>query len=141
MRAGDRALAQSAYPEAVANLQRVSNWRTLRRIAGGLRTQLDFLLKLGPALNIVRGMQSAEVEPVYRRADEISEQLGDRAASYKAKWGLVAQRQLGRKTALARERAGELVALAQSSGDSELLLEAYHCRWSTAFFSGDVVAA
>jgi predicted ATPase len=33
-----------------------------------------------------------------------------------------------------------LVALAQRSGDSDLLLEAYHCRWSTAFFRGDVAA-
>ena len=139
MRAGDRALAQSAYPEAVANFTAGLKLADASpESAGGLRTQLDFLLKLGPALNIVRSMQSAEVEPVYRRADEISEQLGDRAASYKAKWGLWLNANLGRKTALARERAGELVALAQSSGDSELLLEAYHCRWSTAFFSGDV---
>jgi predicted ATPase len=45
-----------------------------------------------------------------------------------------------RKTSLARDRASELVALAQSSGDGDLLLEAYHCQWSTAFFRGDVTA-
>jgi hypothetical protein len=46
-----------------------------------------------------------------------------------------------RKTALARDRASELVSLAQASGNSELVLEAYHCRWSTAFFRGDVDGA
>jgi hypothetical protein len=45
---------------------------------------------------------------------------------------------INRKTALARDRARELVTLAQNSSDGELLLEAYHCRWSTAFFRGDV---
>jgi tetratricopeptide (TPR) repeat protein len=33
------------------------------------------------------------------------------------------------------------VTLAQRSSDGELLLEAYHCRWSTAFFRGDVAEA
>jgi predicted ATPase len=32
------------------------------------------------------------------------------------------------------------LALAQRSGDGDLMLEAYHCRWSTAFFRGDVAA-
>jgi predicted ATPase len=32
----------------------------------------------------------------------------------------------------------ELVVLGQQSGDESLLLEALHCRWSTAFFRGDV---
>src|ERR1700724_61296 len=49
--------------------------------------------------------------------------------------GSVAQRQYQ-----ARDRADELLALAQRSGDGDLMLEAYHCRWSTAFFRGDVAA-
>ena len=61
-------------------------------------------------------------------------------ATYKAKWGLWINANLGRKTALARDRASELVTLAQRSGDGDLLLEAYHCRWATAFFRGDVAA-
>jgi predicted ATPase len=67
--------------------------------------------------------------------------LGDDAASFKAKWGLWLNANLRRKSALARDRASELVTLAQHSGDGDLLLEAYHCRWSTAFFRGDVAAA
>ncbi len=31
--------------------------------------------------------------------------------------------------------------LAQQSDDSDQLLEAYHCRWSTAFFRGEVAEA
>ena len=142
MRAGDRALGRSAYQEALAHFSAgVRLADTLPEPADRMRRQLDFLLKLGPTLGIARGMQSAELEDVYQRASEISERLGDAAASFKAKWGLWLRANLGRKTALARERAGELVAFAQRSGDEHLLLEAHHCRWSTAIFRGDVASA
>jgi class 3 adenylate cyclase/tetratricopeptide (TPR) repeat protein len=142
MRAGDRALSRSAYQEALAHFSAgVRLADALPEPVDRMRRQLDFLLKLGPTLGIARGMQSAELEDVYQRASEISERLGDAAASFKAKWGLWLRANLGRKTALARERAGELVAFAQRSGDEHLLLEAHHCRWSTAIFRGDVGSA
>jgi tetratricopeptide (TPR) repeat protein len=91
-------------------------------------------------LMIMRGIQSADVEDVYRRADEIGVAAGDGAATFQAKWGLWINANLKRKTALARDRANELVDLARHSDDNNLLLEAYHCRWSTAFFRGEVAA-
>jgi predicted ATPase len=142
MRAGDRALSRSAYPEAVTHFSGGLKWAdALSEPEEQMRGQLNFLLKLGPALGIVRGMQSAEVEDAYRRAAEIGTAIGDGAATFKAKWGLWLNANIGRKTALAHERASELVALAQRSGDGDLLLEAYHCRWATAFFRGDVAAS
>jgi tetratricopeptide (TPR) repeat protein len=82
-------------------------------------------------------MQSLEVEQAYAKASDICEKLGDGARLFEAKWGLWINANLRRKTALARGRATELVSLAQHSNDGELLLEAYHCQWSTAFFQGD----
>jgi len=141
MRAGDLAVSRSAYKEAIAHFSAgLSTADALPKPEERMRRQLDFLLKLGPALMVMRGMQSAEVEDAYRRAEEIGAAVGDSAATYKAKWGLWLNANLRRKTALARDRASELVALARRSGDSDLLLEAYHCRWSTAFFRGDVAA-
>jgi class 3 adenylate cyclase/tetratricopeptide (TPR) repeat protein len=142
MRAGDRAVSRSAYQEEVAHFSaglRLAD--ALPDPADQARRQLDFLLKLGPALMVVRGMQSAEVEDVYRRAADLGIRLADDAATFKAKWGLWLNATIKRKTALGRERARELVTLAQRSSDGELLLEAYHCRWSTAFFRGDVAEA
>jgi class 3 adenylate cyclase/tetratricopeptide (TPR) repeat protein/energy-coupling factor transporter ATP-binding protein EcfA2 len=142
MRAGDRALARPAYPEAIAHFSAGLKMADgVQDPMNRMRRQLDFLLKLGPALGVTRGMQSRDTEDVYRRAAEIGESLGDGHAAYRAKWGLWLNANLGRRTALARDRAQELVGLAQRSGDGDLLLEAYHCRWSTAIFRGDVAAA
>ena len=141
MRAGDRAASRSAYQEAVANfLAGLKAAEALPASADRTRRQLDFLLKLGPALIVTRGMGSPEVEDAYRRAAEMGEATGDEPATFKAKWGLWLNANIKRKTALARDRADELLALAQRSGDGDLMLEAYHCRWSTAFFRGDVAA-
>jgi predicted ATPase len=142
MRAGDRAVSRSALTEAAAHFTAgVKLAESLANPAERLPRQLEFLLKLGPTLMATRGMQSAAVEETYRRAAEIGTTMGDAVSTFKAKWGLWMNVNLGRKTALARKRADELVALAQQSNDDDLLLEAYHCRWSTAFFRGEVAAA
>src|SRR5580698_3642994 len=141
MRAGDRAASRSAYREAVANFSAgLKAAEALPASAERTRRQLEFLLKLGPALIVTRGMGSPEVEDAYRRAAEMGEATGDEPATFKAKWGLWLNANIRRKTALARDRADELLALAQRSGDGDLMLEAHHCRWSTAFFRGDVAA-
>jgi class 3 adenylate cyclase/tetratricopeptide (TPR) repeat protein len=141
MHAGDRAISRSAFKEAIAHFSAALKIaETLPDAADRKRRQLDFLLKLGPALMVVRGTQSAEVEYAYRRATEIGESLGDVTALYKAKWGLWLSANVRQKTALARDRANELVDLARRSNDGDLLLEAYHCGWSTAFYRGEVAA-
>ena len=138
MRAGDQAVSRSAYPEAIAHFSAGLQLAGTLPPQDRMRRQLDFLLKLGSAFVVVRGLQSAEVDDVYTRASAIGEQLGDSTRSFQAKWGLWINANLRHKTALARDRAIELVTLAQRSGDEEQLLEAYHCQWSTAFFRGDV---
>ena len=141
MRAGDRAVSRSAYEEAIAHFSAgLKLAEALPQSTDRMRCQLDFLVKFAPALMVARGMGSAAVEDAYRRAAEIGEMLDESAAVYKAKWGLWLNANIRRKTALARDRANELVTLAQRSGDGDQLLEAYHCRWSTALFRGDVAA-
>jgi predicted ATPase len=90
---------------------------------------------------VAHGLQSVQAETAYTKAAGIGEELGDGPASFQAKWGLWINANLRRRTSLARDRANELVSLAEQSGDRELLLEAYHCRLSTAHFRGDVRGA
>ena len=138
-RAADRAVARSAFAEAVAHFN--AALAEIERMPPGAdrdRRELDVLLKRGPAFLIYKGLQDPAAERDYARAHEIAKPLGDDEALFKAIWGLWLCSNLGRRTAPARDRAEELVALAQRSGDESLILEAIHCRWSTAFFRGDV---
>ena len=139
---GDRAVARSAYAEAVAQFD-AARTEASRLPVGDERNrrELAVLLKCGPAIMVLKGVQSPEVEPIYQRAYDIAKALHDAHGLFKALWGLWFCANLSRRTAIARDRADELVALGQRSGDEALFLEAIHCRWSTAFFRGDVSQA
>jgi tetratricopeptide (TPR) repeat protein len=141
-RAGDRAAARSNFAEAVAH------FRAARTQVGQLtespdqsRRELALLLKLGPGLAILKGQQDPELEAVYERACKVGATLSDQVGVFKATWGLWYTAIVGRNLAKARDRAQELVALGRQSPNADLLLEAFHCRWSTAFFRGDVATA
>jgi predicted ATPase len=138
-RAGDRAVARCASAEAVAHFD-AALIQARASPPGRDRDQreLAVLLKQGPAVLTFRGHQSLEIEQVYQRAHDLANALDDRNALFKAIWGLWLCDSVARKWASARNRAEQLVALAQQSGQETLLLEAIHCRWSTAFFRGDI---
>ena len=75
-RAGDRAGARSAYAEAVANF--AAALAEASRLPAGEdrdRRELAVLLKQGPAVLILKGLQSPEVEQVYQRAYDIAKAL------------------------------------------------------------------
>ncbi len=141
-RAGDRAVARSNFFEAVAHFR--AGLVEARRLVDGAdrwKIELELLLKSGPALTIIKGHQSPETEQTYLQAREIAAKLGDKNGLFKATWGLWLSANVGRKLEVARDRAQELVALGQHLDDTDLLLEAFHCRWSTAMFRGDVPTA
>lgn len=138
-RAGEHAVARSAYAEALAHFE--AALLEVSRLATGEdrdRRELAVLLKHAPAVIVFKGHRSPEVEQAYRRAYEIAKGLGDDQTLFKAIWGLWFCANMGGRTDVALNRAEELVDLAQRSGDECLFLEAIHCRWSTAFFRGDV---
>jgi class 3 adenylate cyclase/tetratricopeptide (TPR) repeat protein len=138
-RAADRAVARSAYAEAVAHFEAaIAQAHQLPSGEDRNRRELAILLKLGPAILIFRGVQSPEVEQVYQRACDIAETSGDEHQLFKTLWGLWFCANMSRRTGLARDRAEQLVAIGQRSQNEALLLEAIHCRWSTAFFRGDI---
>ena len=138
-RAGDRAAARSAYAEAVAHFEAaLAEAHLLAAGENRSRRELAVLLKYGPAILIFKGVQSPEVEQVYQRAYDIAAASEDEYGLFKALWGLWFCANMNRRTGTARDRADQLVALGQRSQNEALLLEAIHCRWSTAFFRGDI---
>ena len=138
-RAADRAIARSAYAEAVSHFSAaLAQLDRLPASEERSRRELTVLFKQGPAVLTLRGLRNADIEQIYQRACDIARELSDEHGLFKALWGLWFFANLGRRTDVARERVAELILLSQRSGDEALLLEAIHCRWSTAFFSGDV---
>jgi len=141
-RAGDRAVARSSYPEAVAHFTAaLSEAAQLSEGAERTKRELALLLKLGPPIIIVKSPQSPETEEVYRRARERAAALSDEPGLFKSTWGLWYNSLTGRRLDRARDNARDLMTLSRKSGDGDLLLEAFHCRWSTAWFRGDVTTS
>ena len=141
MRAGDQAVSRSAYPEAIAHFSAGLKLAEALPPPDGMRRQLDFWLKLGSALIVAHGLQSVEAEDAYTEPARSARNSATAPLPSRPNGACGSTPICSRKTALARDRASELVTLAQRSGDGELLLEAYHCRWSTALFRGDVSGA
>ena len=138
-RAGDRAVTRWAYAEAVAHFD--AALKEACQLPPGdnrSRHELAVLLKQGPAILIFKGLQSPEIEEVYQRAYDIAEASDDKYGLFKAIWGLWFSASMRRRTGDARDRAEQLVVLGRRSGDEALFLEAIHCRWSAAFFRGDI---
>jgi class 3 adenylate cyclase/predicted ATPase len=141
-RAGDRAVARSSYAEGVAHFTAaLAEAAQLPQGPDRTRRELAVLLKLGPPITIIKGAQSPEAGEVYRHAQERAAASGDETGLFKATWGLWYNAVVGRRLDLARDRAAELIELAQKSGNDDFLLEGFHCRWSTSQFRGEVTTA
>jgi predicted ATPase len=83
-----------------------------------------------------RGFGASEVLDAYSRAEELCEQLGERAEIFPALWGQWLFR-WGRSEVDAAWRLCErLLALAEKSGDAGLKLQAHHASWATSFGRG-----
>ena len=77
-RAGQRALQQSANPEAIRRLTRgLDLLAMLPKTPERAQQELDLHLALGPALMATRGQAAPEVEQTYARARALCAQLGE----------------------------------------------------------------
>src|SRR5262249_25497268 len=77
-RAGQRAIAQSAYGEAFRHLtQGLELLHALPDTPERTQQELDLQMILGPALMALKGWAAPEVERVYTRAMELCRQLGE----------------------------------------------------------------
>ncbi|MGO8920103.1 MAG: AAA family ATPase [Stellaceae bacterium] len=140
--AGDRAMAQSSYAEAVATYAAaIESTRQLASEAVRNRQLLALSLKLGPALTVAKGFGTEEFAACYREAYALARALGDGPDLFKAVWGLWLDEVVHQRFDGAGARAAELIALSERLNDEDLRLEAIHCRWSTASFRGEATLA
>ena len=139
--AGDRANAAGAFVEAIANYQEALGQNELLPEGEAReRRTLSLLLKLGPAIGIMKGAQDPELREIYQRAEGLSRTAGDLDALFKAVWGLWYNANVARELDDAATFAQQLLVISEQSGDEDHRFEALHCRWSSEIFRGDYKA-
>jgi DNA-binding winged helix-turn-helix (wHTH) protein/predicted ATPase len=136
-RAAAKAMRRSANEEAVGHLRRAFD--AIAAIADEderTKVEIELWIGLGAAFMATRGFGASEVLDAYSRAEELCEQLGERAEIFPALWGQWLFR-WGRSEVDAAWRLCErLLALAEKSGDAGLKLQAHHASWATSFGRG-----
>ncbi len=136
--AATRSLARSALAEATRLLRRgIDGLRALEATPERLRLRLGLETLLGPALIALHGTASPEAGELYEGALAACRELPDDPAHFPFYWGswLIAP-----KPSDKRDRARVLLERAQAMGEPDLLLEAHHCGWASAFLTGDLDA-
>jgi class 3 adenylate cyclase/tetratricopeptide (TPR) repeat protein len=137
-RAGDRASDSASYIEAIASYREaLRHTAELTADETRDRRELGLLLKLGPPLGIIDSPQSVSMREVYQRAEILGRSVNDLDGRFKAVWGLWYNANIGRDYSTASEFADQLVALSEQSHEDSHVLEALHCRWSSALFRGE----
>jgi class 3 adenylate cyclase/predicted ATPase len=137
-RASERALARAANLEALVQIE--EGLKQLERGAPGpdrLERQLAFELARGPALMAVKGFADPEVNETYRRAQALSEQLGNPSRLYPVLWGLWAHRFVAGELVAARTFAEQVLAIAKDTGEPSLLVPAYHALGYTLCYMAE----
>jgi predicted ATPase len=140
--AGIKAAAHSAGREAVefftAALEAL---KALSRGNDTLATELDILIKMGPALIAQKGAASTEVETVYLRARDLVDEVGESMQRFQVFWGLWFVIYSRGEYQGARTAGERLLEAARSGNDRGQLLEAHHALWATLSAMGRATAA
>ena len=134
--AGRAAAARSALYEARHDLERG------RRIAAQapqrsdiIETRLEFASLLGPVLFALSGPGAPESRAVYSEAIELAEAAPESAPHFAVLWGWW---RLSRDFRSKHDRAAMLLGFAERRRDPEILLQAHHCNWASAFHAGEL---
>ncbi len=140
-RAGDLAMMRSGHAEAIHHFSLALDLLSkLGEKPDSVAKELELCVKLGPALVMVKGPGSPDVDAIYRRAVAL-EAGEDSAARFKALWGLCYYSMTSGRLSEAAAHADELLRLAQRMGADDLVLEGHHAKWATSLWCGQLAAA
>jgi class 3 adenylate cyclase/predicted ATPase/energy-coupling factor transporter ATP-binding protein EcfA2 len=136
--AGRLAAERSAVPEAVAHLQKgLDLLETLPESDEREAMELSLKVLLGPALISAKGFASEDAQRVLARARELCEQRGDAENLFPVLFGLWIGNNSRGAVSTAKTIAGALMRSTESSDNNDHRLQAYHCHWTSEFFSGN----
>ncbi|WNM60760.1 adenylate/guanylate cyclase domain-containing protein [Candidatus Nitrospira neomarina] len=136
--AGQRALKRSANPEAISHLtQGLTLLQTLPE--GPERDQKELAMQLGlsPAYMITKGWGAVEVEQCSKRAQVLSQKLGDGQSLYASTWGLCFNYFLRGQLNDSLKTAEEVFRMAYATDNPVLHVGAHHAVGYSYQYRGD----
>ena len=140
--AAQTAMQRYAYRETVGHLQTALRVLENQPDTPSLAQQ-EFPLQttLGSAFMALNGTASSDVESAYVRARELRDHVEDTEQLLPMLWGLFASSVMRGRLTRSRELAEQLLQLAQSGDDSELLLRAHYALGMSIYRQGEFRAA
>jgi hypothetical protein len=140
--AGENAIQCSAHQEALSLLTNgLALLKTLPDTPERAQQELQLQLTLGTSLSATRGFAAPELEKVYTRMRELSQQVGDTPQLFSILHG-GAVFYLGRAAFhTARELCGQLFTLAQRTQDPVALLAVHFIMAATLVLRGEFLEA
>ncbi len=141
-RAGQRAVQRSANIEAVSHLTKgLELLKTLPDTHDRTQQELTLQIALGAPLRITKGFASPEVERVYARARELSQQIGETPQLFPVLRGLGGYYIARAEFQTAHKLGEQCLRLAQSMQEPALLLHAHYLLGATLFCQGKIALA
>ncbi|CAN5669743.1 hypothetical protein BH10CHL1_BH10CHL1_31800 [soil metagenome] len=136
--AGTRALRLAAHAEAITHLtQALALLARLPETQERKRLELDLRLLLGPSIITIRGYSAPQVLEVYAAAHKLCKEISVLAQYPQIVWGLFAYYNTRNQQWRAIKFAEEFMALAESTQDTGLLVEAHRSLGPVLFNLGE----
>jgi class 3 adenylate cyclase/predicted ATPase len=137
-KSGQRALANSANVEAIANFRKALRLlNALPEASGNTKQEVDIQLALGIPLIAVRGYTSAETREAFSRALNLCERLGNTPEYFQALFGLWGHSWMSGKNDEALNMANEFLSRSRASSDPALPMVAHRMMGSTLLTIGE----
>jgi predicted ATPase len=141
-KAGQKAMAHSAYVEAIAHLNTgLAQLVTLPETSELVQQELDMQITLGRGLMAMKGYGALEVGHAYSRAWALCQQVGETLHTTQSLWGLSSFHYVRRELQTAYELGTQCLTSAQRLEDAEGRISAHAASGVTLYTLGDLFAA
>jgi class 3 adenylate cyclase/predicted ATPase len=142
LQAGLRSQQRSANVEAIGHLTKgLALLATLPESPGRDTQELKLLDPLRSAYQAHRSYGASEIEPIFHRARELCERIGQSSQLFAMLWGTWAWHINRGNIRLCMELAGEAMELAERVNDPGIQMEALYVLGMTRLYRGDFAGA